>query len=114
MYHCLLIIQPGGSSAPFADYPPITRRRLEFATPVLETPQLSTYSATSGSPDHLNTTLSSSNSLSTSIAMVSHTLAFNLPSIDGVTTTVTLPSPIPDTSSKPSPSLSSQDDPLSY
>ncbi|KAG2153138.1 hypothetical protein DEU56DRAFT_726886 [Suillus clintonianus] len=107
-------LHPGGSSAPFADRPPVTRRRLEFAAPVLETPRLSTYSATSSSNSNPNTMLLSSNSLDSSIAMVSSPLAFNLPSIDGVTTAVTPPSPMPDTRSNLPPSSSSLGDPFSY
>ncbi|KAG2073761.1 hypothetical protein BDR04DRAFT_1134121 [Suillus decipiens] len=107
-------LYPGGSSAPFADRPPVTRRRLEFAAPALETPQMPTYSATSESSHVSNTTLSSSNSLGSSIPMVSNPLASNLPSMDGTTTVVVPPSPLPDTSSKPPPCLSSLDDPFSY
>ncbi|KAG1782074.1 hypothetical protein EV702DRAFT_1069584 [Suillus placidus] len=107
-------LYPGGSSAPFADRPPVTRRRLEFTAPALETPQMSTYPATSGSSHNPNTTLLSSNSLGSSIAMVSNPLVFDLPSMDGAATAVALPSPLPDTSSKPPPCLSSLDDPFSY
>ncbi|KAG2347347.1 hypothetical protein BDR05DRAFT_957968 [Suillus weaverae] len=107
-------LHPGGSSAPFADRPHVTRRRLESAAPALETPQMSTYPATSGSSHNPNTTLLSSNSLGSSIAMVSNPLAFNLPSTDGATTAVALPSALSDTSSKPPPCSSSLDDPFSY
>lgn len=107
-------LYPGGSSAPFADRPPVTRRKLEIAAPALDTSQMSTYSATSGSSHNPHATLLSSNSLGPSIVMASHSLAFNLPSTGSVTTTVTPPSPLPDTSSKPPPCLSSLDDPFSY
>ncbi|KAG1824494.1 uncharacterized protein BJ212DRAFT_530909 [Suillus subaureus] len=107
-------LYPGGSSAPFADRPPVTRRRLEFAAPAVRTPQMSTYSATSGSRHDPNATLLSSNSSGSSIAMVSNPLAFNLPSTDGATTAVAPPYPLPDTSSNPPPCLSSLDDPFSY
>ncbi|KAG2135592.1 hypothetical protein BD769DRAFT_1440884 [Suillus cothurnatus] len=97
-------LYPGGSSAPFADRPPITRRRLEFPAPALETPQTPTYPATSGSSHDPNTTLSS-NALGSS-----KPLHFNLPSINNATT-----APLPDTNSKPPPcSSSSDDDPFSY
>ncbi|KAG1737829.1 uncharacterized protein EDB91DRAFT_1139342 [Suillus paluster] len=101
-------LHPRGSSAPFADRPPVTRRRLEFSTPVSETQQMSTYSATSGSSSGHNTTmLLSPNSLSSSIAVASTlSLASHISSMDGVTTTVTPP--------PPPPSLSSLDDPFSY
>ncbi|KAG0708533.1 hypothetical protein DFH29DRAFT_890693 [Suillus ampliporus] len=95
-------LHPGGSSAPFADRPLVRRR--------LETPQMSTYSVTSG--NHNMTTFLSPDSLPSSI--VSPSLASHIPSMDGVTTTVTSPSLMPDTSSKPSPSLSSLNDPFSY
>ncbi|KAG1856075.1 hypothetical protein DFJ58DRAFT_785273 [Suillus subalutaceus] len=107
-------LYPGGSSTPFADRPPVTRRRLEFAAPAVETPQMSTYPATLGSSHDPNATLLSSNSLGSSIAMVSHPLAFNLPSMDDATTAVSPPSPLPDTSSKPPSCSSPLDDPFSY
>lgn len=107
-------LHPGGSSAPFADRPPATRRRLEFAAPTLEVPQMSTYSATSSSSQNPSTTLLSSNSLGSSIPVLSNLLASNISSMDGATTDLALPSPLPDTSSKSPPCLSSLDDPFSY
>lgn len=107
-------LYPGGSSAPFADRPPVTRRRLESAAPASETPQMPTYSATSESSHDPNTTLLSSNSLGSSIPVVSNPLASNLPSMDGATTVIVPPSSLPDTSSKSPPCLSSLDDPFSY
>ncbi|KAG2129849.1 uncharacterized protein EDB93DRAFT_1095139 [Suillus bovinus] len=108
-------LHPGGSSAPFADRPPATRRRLYYAAPALETPPMSTYSVTSGSSHNPNTTLLSSNSHGPFIPMVSNPLDSNLTSMDdGAITAVAPPSPLPDISSKPSPCLSSSGDPFSY
>lgn len=107
-------LYPGGSSAPFADRPPITRRKLEIAASASETSQMSTYSAALSSSHNPHATLLSSSSLGSSIAMASNSLAFDLPSTDSVTTAVTSSSPLPDTSSKPPPCLSSLDDPFSY
>lgn len=83
-------LHPGGPSAPFADRPPVTRRRLNLSAPVLDTPQTLTDFAMVSSPS-----LASPQS----------------PPIDGVATTVTSPSPVTDTSA---PSLSSLSDPFSY
>lgn len=107
-------LYPGGSSAPFADRPPVTRRKLEIAAPASGISQTSTYPATSGSSHNPHAMLLSSSSLGSSIVMVSNPLASNLPSMNSVTPAVTSPSPLPDTSSKPPPCLSSLDDPFSY
>jgi hypothetical protein len=71
-------------------------------------------SATSGNSHNPHATLLSSSSLGASIVMVSNPLSFDLPSMDSVTTAVTPPSPLPDTSLKPPPCSSSLDDPFSY
>ncbi|KAG2069037.1 hypothetical protein BDR04DRAFT_1205836 [Suillus decipiens] len=107
-------LYPGGSSSTFTDSPPATRRRLDLEAPASETPQMTTYSGTSGSSHNLDMTLLSSNSLGPSIPVVSNHLTSNLPSINSATTNVALSSPLPDTSSDPPPCASLLPDPFSY
>ena len=107
-------LHPGGPSAPFADRPPVTRRRLNLSAPVLDTPQtFADFAMFGGSSDPGVSNVLTFGPLCSSTAMVSRpSLASpQSPPIDGVATTVTSPSPVTDTSA---PSLSSLGDPFSY
>ncbi|OAX37778.1 hypothetical protein K503DRAFT_866620 [Rhizopogon vinicolor AM-OR11-026] len=94
-------LHPGGPSAPFADRPPVTRRRLDdFSALITDIPQMPTDSAMPATSSDPNiSTLLSFGPLGSSMAMVSSpSLASPYTTrTDVVATTVTPHSPVSDT-----------------